>query len=205
VYHPKHVEQLRNIRIINSTSLLHLVGSFYEIYITMHGSMNIMLIHCNNLIPSYVFPFTTLNVYCRDVKVIALCISKDPVVGNGLISSVTLYPNQKLINRENSYRVFYNRLKTIFYLISVFVLLHDFTSFVVFTSHINCRTVGLYNLWYRTQCLGKCATAWKNLISQLWRKKAFKATGQNYYTPFEKNNAIAFPVWVSLLSIKMEV
>ena len=39
--HPKHVEQLRNIGIINSTTQLHLVGSFYEIYITMHGSMNI--------------------------------------------------------------------------------------------------------------------------------------------------------------------
>ena len=28
---PKHVEQLRNIGIINSTTRLHLVGSFYEI------------------------------------------------------------------------------------------------------------------------------------------------------------------------------
>ena len=42
---PKHVEQLRNTGIINSTTRLHLVGSFYEIYITMHGSMNIKL--CN--------------------------------------------------------------------------------------------------------------------------------------------------------------
>ena len=38
---PKRVKQLRNIGIINSTTWLHLVGSFYEIYITMHGSMNI--------------------------------------------------------------------------------------------------------------------------------------------------------------------
>ena len=38
---PKHVKQLRNTGIINSTTRLHLVGSFYEIYITMHGSMNI--------------------------------------------------------------------------------------------------------------------------------------------------------------------
>jgi len=37
----KHVEQLRNTEIINHTTRLHLVGSFYEIYITMHGSMNI--------------------------------------------------------------------------------------------------------------------------------------------------------------------
>jgi len=29
------------MEIINSTTRLHLVGSFYEIYITMHGSMNI--------------------------------------------------------------------------------------------------------------------------------------------------------------------
>ena len=28
---PKHVEQLRNTGIINSTTRLHLVGSFYEI------------------------------------------------------------------------------------------------------------------------------------------------------------------------------
>ena len=29
---PKHVEQLRNIGIINSTTRLHLVGSSYEFY-----------------------------------------------------------------------------------------------------------------------------------------------------------------------------
>jgi len=40
----KHVEQLRNIGIINSTTRLHLVGSFYEFYMTMHGSMIIKLI-----------------------------------------------------------------------------------------------------------------------------------------------------------------
>ena len=37
----KSVEQLRNIGIINSTTRSHLVGSFYVIYITIHGSMNI--------------------------------------------------------------------------------------------------------------------------------------------------------------------
>jgi hypothetical protein len=41
---PKYVEHLRNIGIINSTIRLHLVGSFYEFYITMHGSMNIKCI-----------------------------------------------------------------------------------------------------------------------------------------------------------------
>ena len=38
---PKHVEQLRNIGIINSTTRSRPVGSFCEIYITMHGSVNI--------------------------------------------------------------------------------------------------------------------------------------------------------------------
>jgi hypothetical protein len=38
---PKYVEHLRNIRIINYTTALQLVGSFFEIYIAMHGSMNI--------------------------------------------------------------------------------------------------------------------------------------------------------------------
>jgi hypothetical protein len=40
----KHVEQLRNIGIISSTKRSHLIDSFYEIYIMMHGSMNIKLI-----------------------------------------------------------------------------------------------------------------------------------------------------------------
>jgi len=42
VCRPKHVEQLRNIGIINSTTQSYNVGYFYKIYITMHGSMNIM-------------------------------------------------------------------------------------------------------------------------------------------------------------------
>jgi hypothetical protein len=42
----KHVEQLRNIGILKSTIRLHLVGSFYEIYIAMHGSMNDPKDHC---------------------------------------------------------------------------------------------------------------------------------------------------------------
>jgi hypothetical protein len=44
VCRPKLVEELRNTGIINSTTRLHLVGSFYEIYIMMHGSMNIKFI-----------------------------------------------------------------------------------------------------------------------------------------------------------------
>jgi len=42
----KHVEQLRNIGIINSTTRSHLVGYFYKIYIMMHGSMNIKYCKC---------------------------------------------------------------------------------------------------------------------------------------------------------------
>jgi len=49
VCRPKHVQQLRNTGIINSTTRLYLVGSFYEIYITIHGSM-------------------THRVYCVEVK-----------------------------------------------------------------------------------------------------------------------------------------
>jgi hypothetical protein len=44
---PKHVEQLRNIGIINAIIWLRLVESFYEFYITMHGSMNIKSINTN--------------------------------------------------------------------------------------------------------------------------------------------------------------
>ena len=40
----EHVEQLRNIGIINSTTRSHLVGYFYRIYIMMHGSMNIEML-----------------------------------------------------------------------------------------------------------------------------------------------------------------
>jgi len=37
----KHIEQLRNSGIINSTTRSHLVGYFYTICIMMYGSMNI--------------------------------------------------------------------------------------------------------------------------------------------------------------------
>jgi hypothetical protein len=40
----KHVEQLRNIGIINSATRSHLVVYFYKIYIMMHGSTNIKCI-----------------------------------------------------------------------------------------------------------------------------------------------------------------
>jgi hypothetical protein len=46
VCRPKHVEQLRNIGIINSTTCVHLVDSFYEIYIKMHGFINVRISDC---------------------------------------------------------------------------------------------------------------------------------------------------------------
>jgi hypothetical protein len=39
----KHVEQLTNIGVINSTTRSHLFGYFYKIYIIIHGSINIKL------------------------------------------------------------------------------------------------------------------------------------------------------------------
>ena len=39
----KHVQQLRNIGIINSAIRSHLVGYFYMICIMMHGSVNIIV------------------------------------------------------------------------------------------------------------------------------------------------------------------
>jgi hypothetical protein len=64
VCRPKYVEQLRNIGIINSTIRLHLVGSFYEIYIMMHGSMNIkFIISYRNIF------WSCRNRYLSDIKI----------------------------------------------------------------------------------------------------------------------------------------
>jgi hypothetical protein len=54
VCRPKHVEQLRNIGIINPTTRSHFVGSFYEIYVRMDGSMNIRLT-AHSRVPAYNF------------------------------------------------------------------------------------------------------------------------------------------------------
>jgi hypothetical protein len=59
---PKHVEQLRNIVIINPTTRSNLVGSFYVFYITMHGSMNIKFCSSSNEIDS---PVRGQTVYTR--------------------------------------------------------------------------------------------------------------------------------------------
>jgi hypothetical protein len=64
VCRPKHVEQLRNTGIINPTTRLHLVGSFYGIYITIHGSMNIKDSKCSKV--SYINPLNAeLNPICH--------------------------------------------------------------------------------------------------------------------------------------------
>jgi hypothetical protein len=87
VCRPKHVEQLRNIGIINSTKQLHLVGSLYEIYITMHGSMNIkwtsvnvlptvcFRIHFNNILSSKSC-CSRRSIFCRfSYKVLYIFLS----------------------------------------------------------------------------------------------------------------------------------
>jgi len=51
----KHVEQLRNIGIINATTRSHLVGYFYTIYIMMHGSMNIKTIYVSLVLPKMAY------------------------------------------------------------------------------------------------------------------------------------------------------
>jgi hypothetical protein len=52
------VEQLRNIGIINSTILSNLVGSFYEIYVTMYEIMNVMQF------AFYLFCVDLINALC---------------------------------------------------------------------------------------------------------------------------------------------
>jgi hypothetical protein len=49
---PKHVEQLKNIGIINSTTRSHLVGSFYEIYfkISFVSSHEIVCDHVHDIL-----------------------------------------------------------------------------------------------------------------------------------------------------------
>jgi len=56
MYSPKHVEQLRNIGIINPTTRLHLVGSFYETkhftsFLSRAGSANpYLVLRCKSLL-----------------------------------------------------------------------------------------------------------------------------------------------------------
>jgi hypothetical protein len=65
---PKHVEQLRNIGIINSTTRLHLVGSFCEIYIrctdpwTSRILVQYLLYLCADLKPQHFLSFSFLEV-----------------------------------------------------------------------------------------------------------------------------------------------
>ena len=57
----KHVQQLRSIEIINSTTRLHLVGSFYEIYnfilivcafVCVILNIKVNVVVCSNFIPA---------------------------------------------------------------------------------------------------------------------------------------------------------
>ena len=61
----KHVEQLRNIEITNSTTRSHLVGYFYKIYIMMHGSMNIKFGKKWCIDKSNVILQSKFGVYCN--------------------------------------------------------------------------------------------------------------------------------------------
>jgi len=73
---------LRNIGIINSTTRLHLVGSFYEFYITMYGSMNIKL---------DTFPFRWGREF-RNLQCWAYDTEPDSLTGITHISSKSLTP-----------------------------------------------------------------------------------------------------------------
>jgi len=52
----KHVEQLSNIGIINSTTRLHLVGYFYKLYVMMHGHMKIKFIVTHSHTTTIIIP-----------------------------------------------------------------------------------------------------------------------------------------------------
>ena len=75
---PKHVRQLRKIGIINSTTRLHLVDSFYEVYITMHGSMNIKFMYHKT---SHFIVFIS-----RCLRFTSFCASqREPIFKQGVI------------------------------------------------------------------------------------------------------------------------
>jgi hypothetical protein len=63
VCRPKHVQQLRNIGIINSTTRLHFVGSFYEIYIYLcySGLFQRRLIYSDDTLIQSVHPTMVLQ------------------------------------------------------------------------------------------------------------------------------------------------
>jgi hypothetical protein len=64
---PENIEQFRNIGIIIYPTMSHLVGSFYEIYITMHESMNIIYItmHGSMNIIYFTMHGSITNIYIR--------------------------------------------------------------------------------------------------------------------------------------------
>jgi hypothetical protein len=100
---PKHVEQLRNIWIINSTTRLHLVGSFYEFYITTHRSMNINITRslCEPVVQRRVLTqlvrwiqFTPCHPYC--LKPVSLSSHLFLCLPSGLSLSPSRFPTKFL-------------------------------------------------------------------------------------------------------------
>jgi hypothetical protein len=92
VCRPKHVEQLRNIGIINSTTRLHLFGSFYEFYITMHRSMNIKLYY----IIYYIYYITLyIRVLVQNFKIVVM-------IDLSYVEQVTRVRNRKAVNAASS-------------------------------------------------------------------------------------------------------
>jgi hypothetical protein len=71
---PDNVEQLRNIGIINYTTRPHLVGSFYVIFITMHGSDDIKkIICCKRAFPHFMYDVIIfLDTFTTDLQSIII-------------------------------------------------------------------------------------------------------------------------------------
>ena len=62
---PKHVEQLRNIGIINYTTWLHLVGSFYEIFVKYY-------IHIRNIVAQKICNIRSVYIRTHFMKCILI-------------------------------------------------------------------------------------------------------------------------------------
>ena len=60
---PKHVEKLRNIGIINYTTRLHLVGSFYEFYIRVFITSLTIILEIFSRIDWLIFLFDMQSIF----------------------------------------------------------------------------------------------------------------------------------------------
>jgi len=101
----KHVEQLRNIGIINSTTRSHLVGYFYSIYIMMHGSINIKEM-CS------VTSRLTLNVYLLSglIPTLFWTVNVDML----LLKSINFLKPKKKKTKTNKGYSLYSKFKSIY-------------------------------------------------------------------------------------------